>query len=112
MPNALVTGASGGIGAAISRALAARGTTVTLHYQSDQAAAERTLASLQGSGHVLLQADLSDAQAVARLWQEASSRTRIDALINNAGVFPNHPPLTSGYEEWTQAWRRTLGVNL
>jgi NAD(P)-dependent dehydrogenase (short-subunit alcohol dehydrogenase family) len=112
MPRALVTGASGGIGAAISRALAVRGVSVALHYQSDRAAAERTLASLQGSGHTLYQADLSDASAVARLWREASVSGRIDALINNAGVFPEHPPLTSSYEQWTEAWRRTLGINL
>jgi 3-oxoacyl-[acyl-carrier protein] reductase len=40
MTNILVTGASGGIGAAICKALAVRGVTVVLHYQSDRAAAE------------------------------------------------------------------------
>jgi NAD(P)-dependent dehydrogenase (short-subunit alcohol dehydrogenase family) len=112
MLNALVTGASGGIGAAISRLLARRGVTVALHYQSNRAAAEATRASLEGSGHGIFEADLSDAAAVARLWREVSASRPLEVLINNAGVFPTHPPLTTGYEDWTQAWQQTLGINL
>jgi 3-oxoacyl-[acyl-carrier protein] reductase len=112
MPSALVTGASGGIGAAISRALARRGVALALHYQADRPGAERTLASLEGAGHAIFQADLSDVAAVLRLWREVSASRGIDVLINNAGVFPTHPPLMTGYAEWTQAWQRTLGINL
>jgi len=112
MANVLVTGASGGIGAAISRALAARGVTLVLHYQSGKEAAESTRRSLQGNGHALVQADLGDPKAVERMWTEVSARGRIDAVVNNAGIFPNHPPLTTEYEEWTSAWQRTLATNL
>ena len=112
MSQVLVTGASGGIGGAISEALARRGATVVLHYQSDRVAAENTLKSLAGEGHRLLQADLSEPAAIERLWHEASSAGPIEALINNAGVFPDHPPLSTDYGQWTQAWRRTLAINL
>jgi 3-oxoacyl-[acyl-carrier protein] reductase len=112
MTRALVTGASGGIGAAICTALAARGATVVLHYQSAQAQAEATQRAMQGSGHRLVQADLTDPAAIQRLWQEACAAQPIDVLVNNAGIFPAHPPLTTAYAEWTAAWQRTLATNL
>ncbi len=108
----LVTGASGGIGAAICRVLAARGVTLILHYRNDRSAVESTRRALGGEGHSIVQADLTDAQSIARLWQQAADGGRIDALVNNAGIFPNHPPLTSAYGEWTAAWERTLATNL
>ena len=107
-----VTGASGGIGSAICRTLAARGATVTLHYQSDRSGAEETRRMLPGEGHRLLQADLSDPAAIERLWSAAGAPERIDAVVNNAGIFPNHPPLTTNYSDWTAAWQRTLAINL
>ena len=36
----------------------------------------------------------------------------LDVLVNNAGVFIAHPPLTTSYEEWQAAWAQTLAVNL
>ncbi len=112
MTRVLVTGASGGIGAAISSALAERGATVVLHYQSNRAAAEATLRPLKGTGHQLLQADLTDPAAVERLWHDADAQQPIETLVNNAGIFPNHPPLTTDYAGWTAAWQRTLAINL
>jgi 3-oxoacyl-[acyl-carrier protein] reductase len=112
MAKVLVTGASGGIGAAISKALAARGVKVVLHYQRGREAAEATCRSLPGSGHVTVQADLSDAKDVQRLWQDLAGQGRIDAVVNNAGIFPNHPPLTTDFEDWAAAWHRTLSINL
>jgi 3-oxoacyl-[acyl-carrier protein] reductase len=112
MARVLVTGASGGIGAAISRALAARGVTVLLHYRAGYEAAEATRGSLQGSGHLTIQGDLSDPKAVERLWRQALDQGRVDAVVNNAGIFPNHPPLTTDFEDWTAAWQRTISTNL
>jgi 3-oxoacyl-[acyl-carrier protein] reductase len=112
MAKVLVTGASGGIGAAISKALAARGMTVALHYQNGRDAAEATRRSLKGEGHSLVQADLTDPKAIEHLWRESSAGQRVDAVVNNAGIFPNHPPLTTEFEDWTAAWQRTLTTNL
>jgi 3-oxoacyl-[acyl-carrier protein] reductase len=33
-------------------------------------------------------------------------------LVNNAGVFTAHPPLSTSYEQWQASWSRTLAVNL
>ena len=112
MTSVLVTGASGGIGAAICKALASRGVTIALHYRSDRAAAEATQHALEGSDHSLIQADLTDRASIERLWQEASATRPIDALINNAGIFPAHPPLSTDPAHWTAAWERTLAINL
>jgi len=112
MANVLVTGASGGIGASICKALALRGVTVALHYQSDRAAVEETRRAMDGRGHIMIQADLSNPSAIEQVWQEASALQRIDAIVNNAGIFPNHPPLTTDYADWTAAWQRTLAINL
>ena len=109
---ALVTGASGGIGAAICHAMAARGARIVLHYRSGKAAAEATQRALPGEGHSLLQADLADPAQPARLWQELAARGRIDVLVNNAGIFPDHPPLTTDYAQWTSIWQQTLTTNL
>ncbi|HXZ58690.1 MAG TPA: SDR family oxidoreductase [Steroidobacteraceae bacterium] len=108
----LVTGASGGIGAAIARALAARGVSVVMHYQADRASADATRRALAGHGHALVQADLADPAAVERLWHEADAQHPLDALVNNAGIFPDHPPLATDYAAWTAAWQRTLAINL
>ncbi len=96
----LVTGASGGIGAAICHALAQRGAKIILHYRTGGAAAEATQRALPGEGHSLIQADLGDPGQPARLWQELSARERIDALVNNAGIFPDHAPLSTNYADW------------
>jgi NAD(P)-dependent dehydrogenase (short-subunit alcohol dehydrogenase family) len=111
--HALVTGASRGIGRAIAMQLAARGIRVALHYQSNRAAAETALASLTGEGHALFAADLLDRTAPARLWSEVTSAFgHIDILINNAGIYELHPPLTTETEAWRTAWQRTLVANL
>ena len=109
---ALVTGASGGIGAAICQLLAARGATIILHYHADRASAEAVRRELPGTGHALLQADLGDAVQLLRIWQELAAHRRVDVLVNNAGIFPDHPPLTTGYADWTAAWQQTLATNL
>ncbi len=87
----LVTGASRGIGAAVAAAFAHAGDRVAVHYGSSQRAAEQVVADLEGDGHVLVGADLEDADAVRRGVDEAAERLGgLDVLVNNAGVFLAH----------------------
>src|SRR5580693_4602309 len=102
MNQVLVTGASGGIGRAIALALAGRGARIAVHYNSDRVAAEETRRALAGAGHVLCGADLGDAGAIEPFWRELVREFgRVDALVNNAGIYVEHPPVTTDYEQWS-----------
>jgi 3-oxoacyl-[acyl-carrier protein] reductase len=109
----LVTGASRGIGAAVARAFAAAGDRVAVHYGFRREAAERVLASLPGTGHVLAGADLTDPDEARRMADQAARALGgIDVLVNNAGVYLEHRIAEVTYGGWRDAWRRTLDVNL
>ena len=109
----LVTGASRGIGAAVAHAFAARGDRVAVHYGANRERAEQVAGSLPGGGHVLVGADLADADAVRGMVDAAAEGLGgLDVLVNNAGVFEPHPIGETSYEEWQRAWERTLAVNL
>ncbi|AZQ66853.1 SDR family oxidoreductase [Silicimonas algicola] len=85
----LVTGASGGIGAATARLAARDGWDVGIGWNSDHEGAERTKAEVEALGRkaVLLQGDLSDPEAIARVFGACDAAfPRLDALVNNAGV--------------------------
>lgn len=113
MPSALVTGASRGIGAAIARTLAGAGFRVAVHYNRSEDAAQRVHGELPGSGHVLLRAAIENASEVEQLVQRAvDAFGGLDVLINNAGVFEHHPIGGTGYREWQEIWRTTIGTNL
>src|SRR6266568_3554079 len=82
---ALVTGASGGIGGAIARALHHRGAQVML--AGTRANALEALAAELGDRVYMGLADLSDPAAPARLVKEAEmAMSRVDILVNNAGL--------------------------
>jgi NAD(P)-dependent dehydrogenase (short-subunit alcohol dehydrogenase family) len=111
--NVLVTGASRGVGRAIAQAFAEHGAGVIVHYGSNRAAAEETLATLREGPHHLLCADLCDPVAVQALVADAARQVgRIDILVNNAGVYEDHPASSVSYEEWQASWNRVLGANL
>jgi len=109
----LVTGASRGIGRAIAEAFAGQGDRVAVHYRSSPGQAAAVLAGLPGRGHVLVQADLADPQAVRQMVDQACAALGgLDVLVNNAGVFTAHPVTQVSYEQWQAAWQQTLAVNL
>ncbi len=109
----LVTGASRGIGAATARAFAEAGDRVAVNYASSQSSAEEVLHSLAGQGHVLALADLADPAAVREMVDRvAVAMEGIDVLVNNAGIYTPHEILEVSYEQWQQAWSKTLAVNL
>ena len=110
---ALVTGATGGIGRVTCERLAAAGLQILVHYRRDVAAARRLCAALPGDGHVPLQADLARPLGAERLAREALARAgRIDVLVNNAGVYDEHPLVATDFAAWQAAWRRTFALNL
>jgi 3-oxoacyl-[acyl-carrier protein] reductase len=112
-PAALVTGSSRGIGREIALQLAARGVRVCVHFRENRAAAESVLASLPGKGHAVFAADMSDGDAVERLWGEACDRLGpVGIVVNNAAAHEQHPPLSTGYAAWRSAWGRILAANL
>jgi len=86
---ALVTGAGKGIGAAISRELAAYGASLVLNYAHSAQAAESLATELNTNGNkaMTVQTDVSDLQQVCDMMEQAWRRfDRIDYLINNAGI--------------------------
>ena len=97
--NILVTGASRGIGAATYDLLKSRGHAVVGH-------------SSRGSEE-LIAGDLTDPAAPRKIWDSALDRLggRIDALVNNAGIYEAIGEDTSD-SEWHAAWDRMFRINL
>jgi 3-oxoacyl-[acyl-carrier protein] reductase len=86
---AVITGGATGIGAAIARALAARGWRVLVNYTKSEAEARATAESCAAAGGEALVArgDVSrDADCLALVAQALAAWGRLDALVNNAGI--------------------------
>ncbi len=104
---ALVTGASGGIGGAIAKALHAQGATVAI--SGTNAGKLEALASEIGSRVFVLPCDLRDRPAVAQLPESAEKLLgQVDILVNNAGITHDNLFMRMKDEEWDDV----IAVNL
>ena len=105
--NALITGASGGIGGDIARALHAAGATVALSGTREEPL--KALADELGERAYVLPCNLSDSEAVDALpKQAAEAMGSVDILVNNAGITRDNLFMRMKDEEW----QSVLDVNL
>ena len=105
--NALVTGASGGLGGAIARALHGAGAGVVL--SGTREAPLRELAAELGDRAHVVTADLSDPESVQALpGAAAAAAGSVDILVNNAGITRDNLFMRMSDDEWSQV----LEVNL
>ena len=108
---ALVTGASGGIGAACAKELAAKGYTVLLHANKSLDKAESLAMQLRDSGYdaKALRCDLASCRETAAMCQEILALYhRVDALVLNAGV--SHTGLLCDMTD--EQWHTVMDVNV
>jgi 3-oxoacyl-[acyl-carrier protein] reductase len=105
---ALVTGATGGIGAAIAKVLHKAGATVAIS-GTRATVLEELKAELGGERVVILPCNLSDAAAVERLVPEAEAAMgSLDILVNNAGITKDGLAMRMKDEDWASV----IDVNL
>jgi glucose 1-dehydrogenase len=110
---AIITGASSGIGAGVSKALAAAGATVVVNHPVEATAAAATavlneITSEGGSG-IIYQCDVSKEDEVGRMFADVIAKYgTVDILVNNAGLQRDSPFQNMTLEQWNYV----LGVNL
>ncbi|MEL6384937.1 MAG: 3-oxoacyl-[acyl-carrier-protein] reductase [Cyanobacteria bacterium J06626_18] len=100
---AIVTGASRGIGRSVALALATEGAHVVVNYARSSTAADEVVAQItdMGASAIALQADVSDADQVEALIKATLDKwTRVDVLVNNAGITRDTLLLRMKPEDW------------
>lgn len=107
----LVTGASGGIGRAISLAFGQAGWFVGLHYHHDKASAETTLRQIEGAGGAgaFYDADIRDAQAVRQMVEGFCRDVSAPVVfVCNAGIGGSRLLLKQRAEDWADVMATNL----
>jgi len=110
MKKALVTGGSGGIGAAVCRRLAADGCHVYIHARSGAQTAQALAEAIRGDGGSaeVLVFDVTDAEAVAAVLEPLVEERPIQILVNNAGIHDDvvFPGMSA------EQWHRVMDVSV
>jgi NAD(P)-dependent dehydrogenase (short-subunit alcohol dehydrogenase family) len=107
---AVITGAAGGLGQAIAKALAAEGAAVGLVDVTDRVETVAAELATTGANAAAAVFDITEADAIrAGLAALEATLGDIDILVNNAGIVDNAAPLA---RMEVAAWRRELDVNL
>ncbi|MFA6972371.1 MAG: 3-oxoacyl-ACP reductase FabG [Gallionella sp.] len=110
MKNALVTGGSGGIGAAICRRLAADGYHVYIHAHQGAQAAQILADAIraEGGSAEVLAFDVTDGQSVANILAPLIEQQPIQILVNNAGIHDD--AIFPGMQ--ASQWHRVINVSV
>ncbi len=107
----IVTGASKGIGAGIAKQMGLHGARLVINYATGKADAEKLVQGITNAGGtaIAIQADMSKAADVQRLFEETNATYNdLDVLVNNAGIYEFGP--LEGFTE--NAYRRMFDVNV
>jgi NAD(P)-dependent dehydrogenase (short-subunit alcohol dehydrogenase family) len=107
----IVTGGGRGIGAATVARLAAAGHDVIVNYRSDAVEAEKTADVVRATGRraITVQADISRADDIERLFATAATLGQLTGLVNNAGVTG---PLGAFMDVTTDTFRSVVDINV
>ena len=109
---ALVTGASRGIGRAISLALAAEGASIAVNYRSGQAEADELVKQIEASGGkaIAVGGDVADYEAAKEVIQQTiDGLGGLDILVNNAGIAKNALLFNMEPSDWVDVMRVNFG---
>lgn len=101
---ALITGASGDLGAAIARKLATDGFAVILHANSNLTKVEKLAAELQQQGFSAqaVQFNITDAAEVTSKLEQLLEEGAIQVIVNNAGIYDDAPMAGMSQQQWQQ----------
>lgn len=107
---ALITGATQGIGQAIAARLARDGFSVVLNYRTNETKAAETLKTIRklSPDSILVKGDVTTEDGVNQVISEAATRGPINLLVNNVGDFLFKPALDTTIEEWNHILESNL----
>jgi len=108
---ALITGGNGGIGAAVTQALAAAGVSVAINYVGNANSAEQLASDIRANGGkaIAIAADVSQEDQVLAMYRRIDEKFGgLDILINNAGLQRD----AAFHEMSLKDWDKVIGVNL